>query len=469
MPINSFDDYYMSWRPERSALARPYYLCLANMMEDEIRSGRLPANTKMPPQRELADFLDLSLSTVTKAYKLCETRGLVHATVGSGTFVTPYATARTMVEEPSRFPGIDMGSVHPFYEHNARVVDVARAVVGMPGAERLFEYSDPLGSASQIAAGVDWMRSLGVDADASGTLIALGIQSALTLVLTTLFERGDRIAVDSYTYPNLIGLAKLLGLQLVPIAGDEEGMRADELDRICSIQEVKGMYIVPARNNPTNVRLSDVRRMDIASVIRKRNLIVLEDDNGAAVLGERLSPLSSYAPECCIYLAGLSKAVCSGLRIAYLSVPRQLMDSLQQGALFGYLKVPGLNAEIAAELIRTGAARDIADSKRVLAESRNDLFSQVFPGVRTVRDSYYQWVELPKGMSGALCEAEAAKRGANVLGAERFSVDRSAASNYVRVATSSPRSDEDLVEGLQILKSAVENQQASGCGAIAIV
>lgn len=466
MPINSFDDYHMSWRPERSALTRPYYLCLASMMEDEIRSGRLPANTKLPPQRELADFLDLNLSTVTKAYKLCETRGLVHATVGSGTYVTPHATARTMVEEPSRLPGIDMGSVHPFYEHNARVVDVARAVTGMPGAESLFEYSDPLGSASQIAAGVDWMRSLGVDADASGTLITLGVQSALTLVLTTLFERGDRIAVDGYTYPNLIGLAKLLGLQLVPIAGDGEGMRADELDRICSVQELKGMYIVPARNNPTNVQLSKARRAEIASVIRKRNLTVLEDDNGAAVLGKTLSPLFSYAPERCIYLAGLSKAVCSGLRIAYLAVPQHLADRLRQGALFGYLKVPGLNAEIAAELIRTGAARDIADGKRALAESRNELFSQMFPGTPAVLDSYYQWVELPKGMSGTLCEAEMARRGAIALGAERFSVDRNAASNYVRVATSSPRSDEDLVEGLQILRSVVENQQTSGCGVI---
>lgn len=81
----------MSWKPDRKELRYPIYYCLADMMERDIKSGRLPANTKMPPQRELADFLDLNLSTITKAYKLCEMRGLIHAVTGKGTFVVPSA------------------------------------------------------------------------------------------------------------------------------------------------------------------------------------------------------------------------------------------------------------------------------------------------------------------------------------------------------------------------------------------
>ena len=82
MPFNSFDDYPMSWRPGRAELYAPIYQSLADLLERDIRSGALPAGTKLPPQRELADFLDLNPSTVTKAYKLCEVRGLVHAVVG---------------------------------------------------------------------------------------------------------------------------------------------------------------------------------------------------------------------------------------------------------------------------------------------------------------------------------------------------------------------------------------------------
>ena len=82
MPFNSFDDYPMSWRPGRAELYAPIYQSLADLLEQDIHSGALPAGTKLPPQRELADFLDLNPSTVTKAYKLCEVRGLVHAVVG---------------------------------------------------------------------------------------------------------------------------------------------------------------------------------------------------------------------------------------------------------------------------------------------------------------------------------------------------------------------------------------------------
>ena len=70
MPINSFDDYPMTWRPERIHLHPPVYRALAAQLERDILSGRLPPHTKLPPQRELADFLDLNLSTVTRAFRL---------------------------------------------------------------------------------------------------------------------------------------------------------------------------------------------------------------------------------------------------------------------------------------------------------------------------------------------------------------------------------------------------------------
>ncbi|GAB2535230.1 hypothetical protein GCM10026983_03380 [Gracilibacillus alcaliphilus] len=45
------------------------------------------SGTKLPPQRELADYLDLNLSTISKAFKECGLKGLLSSSVGSGTFV----------------------------------------------------------------------------------------------------------------------------------------------------------------------------------------------------------------------------------------------------------------------------------------------------------------------------------------------------------------------------------------------
>lgn len=87
MPINSFDDYPISWRPALDKSGRCLYQRLAAQLEADIQMGVLKLGTKLLPQRGLADFLDVNVSTVTKALKQCAMKGLLSSTVGSGTFV----------------------------------------------------------------------------------------------------------------------------------------------------------------------------------------------------------------------------------------------------------------------------------------------------------------------------------------------------------------------------------------------
>lgn len=87
MPINSFENYPMSWKPSINKNERPIYQAIAGQLEEDILNGVLLPGTKLPPQRELADFLDLNLSTISKVFKVCELKGLLSAAVGSGTYV----------------------------------------------------------------------------------------------------------------------------------------------------------------------------------------------------------------------------------------------------------------------------------------------------------------------------------------------------------------------------------------------
>lgn len=61
MSVNSFENYPMSWKPKKEELTKPYYLSIAADLENDILTGKLPENTKLPSQRELADYLDLNL------------------------------------------------------------------------------------------------------------------------------------------------------------------------------------------------------------------------------------------------------------------------------------------------------------------------------------------------------------------------------------------------------------------------
>lgn len=81
MPVNSFENYPMNWKPDLTRMQPPLYKALAKQLEEDIRNGLLHPGDLLPPQRELADFLDLNLSTITKAFKLCSQKGLAFKSI----------------------------------------------------------------------------------------------------------------------------------------------------------------------------------------------------------------------------------------------------------------------------------------------------------------------------------------------------------------------------------------------------
>src|SRR5262245_47412167 len=76
-----------SWLPDLSEGSGPLYQRLAERIEESIADGTLPAGAKLPPQRDLAYDIGVTIGTVGRAYALVRERGLVSGEVGRGTFV----------------------------------------------------------------------------------------------------------------------------------------------------------------------------------------------------------------------------------------------------------------------------------------------------------------------------------------------------------------------------------------------
>ena len=76
MPVNSFEYYPMTWKPDKKRLQAPLYLSLATLLETDIAGGYLSAGTQLPPQRELADFLDINLSTLQERLRSVSEKAL---------------------------------------------------------------------------------------------------------------------------------------------------------------------------------------------------------------------------------------------------------------------------------------------------------------------------------------------------------------------------------------------------------
>src|SRR5687768_5408434 len=75
------------WSPRSLTTGKPFYLALADALEEDVDRGRLRPGTRLPPQRSLAKKLGVDFTTISRAYAEAQRRGLVAAHVGRGTFV----------------------------------------------------------------------------------------------------------------------------------------------------------------------------------------------------------------------------------------------------------------------------------------------------------------------------------------------------------------------------------------------
>ena len=461
MPINSFDAYPLTWKPDKISLTSPYYKSLAADLEHKIRTGLLKAGTKLPPQREIADYLDLNYTTITRAYTVCRQKGLIYGTTGKGTFVSPHAAENVTISSP---PGtyIEMGAINGFSEYSELVENATRAVIEKGYLRNLYEYSYPAGHPHQLAAGSRWLEQLGVHADIEHMTIMSGAQNALTVALISLFAPGSRIAVDEYTYANFIELAKLLHLILVPIEQDECGMIPQELQKQCRTNNIKGIYLIPSCANPTAVTIPFERRCELAAAIRKNNLILIEDDIASwlsAACGAVLPSLFDLLDRQSIYICGMTKSLCPGLRIAYISFGERFKKAILHGLINVNIKTSSLDAEIITELILNGDAYKIAARKRQWTKQNCHLYAEYFPMHagkavygKAIEPRYYQWLPLHGKKSGSEIENELLQRGVRVYHSRRFAAGRNASKNFLRISLCSAKSSRKLKQGLSILK-----------------
>lgn len=469
MPVNSFENYPMTWKISRQKLKPPIYLSIANALEEDIKAGVLAPNTKLPPQRELADYLDINLSTVTRAFKICEMKGLLYATVGRGTFVSSSAAVSNIVHDLQQDEYIDFSLIRPFYQYNEVVAEVARSIILRSNANMLFEYNTDKSDCRYNMAGQKWLKQFHMEVPLENVMTTSGTQNALVISLLSLFKAGDKIAIDLFSYPNFIGLANLLNIQLIAIENDECGMIPECLEMNCKMNVIKGIYLVPSCSNPTAITMPQSRREKIAAIIQEYNLILIEDDP-YAFLAPDLYPISCSVPDQFIYISGTSKALCAGLRVAFVAFSAKFKKFILRGMQNVNLKTPQLNLEIVTSMIESDIATQLISQRIQLSKERNRIYQKYFSIPQHCNPmSFFQWIPLPKGCNGYNFELQAKKFGLLLFCSERFTVGPPQEIAAVRISLCSVKNNADLETGLETLRSLISENNISEHTSIFIV
>lgn len=267
------------WTPQLTQ-GKPIYLAIADAMAGDIMAGKLNVGDKLPPHRDLAWRLKVTVGTVTRAYREAEIRGLLSGEVGRGSYVREITGTTALParrETTSQLADLSDAAPPPVYSEDE--FDAALAhVMREPSRLALLDYMPPEGHAHYRAMGAKWLARSGIEISEANVIVTSGAHLGVMACLSVLAQPGDAVMAESLNYASLGSLIFGLNLKPVPIAMNAAGLDLDDLERACKTGESKILYLVPTLQNPTTITMPRERRDAIVEIARRYNLTIVEDD-----------------------------------------------------------------------------------------------------------------------------------------------------------------------------------------------
>ncbi|MBT2404765.1 MULTISPECIES: aminotransferase class I/II-fold pyridoxal phosphate-dependent enzyme [unclassified Streptomyces] len=353
---------------------------IAASVEAGVGSGALAPGALLPPMRELAGVLGVNPNTVAAAYRTLRERGVIETDGRRGSRVRgrPASAPRDELRMAMP-PGVrNMASGNP----DVRLLpplDRALAVAAERYAQAPTLYGD-----DPVVPELARLARAGFDADGvpDGPMaVTSGALDGIERVLSGHLRPGDAIAIEDPGWGSVLDLAAALGLRVVPVAVDDEGPVAAEVER--ALREGARALVVTSRaQNPTGAAVSAGRAAELRAVLtRHPEALVVEDDHGHGIVDVPLHALGGVTRHWAL-ARSTAKAYGPDLRLAVLTGDAVTLDRVRGRQRLGPGWVSRLLQYAVVELW-TGDAVDRAAVARSYGERRDGLVAALLErGVR---------------------------------------------------------------------------------------
>ena len=395
------------------------YKAVVDRYAQAIRSGQLPAGSRLPTHRTLAAGERISLATATRVYRELEEMGLVSGETGRGTFVRDLSLppGHGVDQQVVAADVVDLNFNYPSLPDQGDALREALRQLAMAGdIDSHLRYQPHAGRLAERDIIARHLTCQHFAPDAENVLIVNGAQHGLAVTVMGLLRPGDVVAVDALTYSGFKVLAALYHLELAAIPCRPEGPDLQALHTLCQQRRVRAVYTMPTLHNPLGWVLNTGQRQALADLARQHDLLIIEDAAYARLVSRPPPPVVSYAPERTVYVTGFSKNIATGLRVGVVISPPRYRPEIERAIRATTWNTPTLISSLICAWIEDGTVARFEMQKRQDARQRQQVAREVLCGLPVVShpDSYFVW--LPLG------EESRADRLANALMERRISV-----------------------------------------------
>ncbi len=440
------------------------YKILVQAISSDIEQHKLADDQRLPPQRQVADALGISVQTVTNAYKELERQGLVRCEVGRGSFVSRRMSDRVasyILDAPERAL-VDLSTARIIHtpEHDRYWRETCAELANEVDQSWIRLCRPVAGFDAHRDAACHWLGRLGLPGLArEDVLITNGAAHGLFLALASLAGPDDLVLCEGMTDHGVIGNSQVLGFNLKGLDTDRDGIDPEHFEDICSNERVMALVCTPNLNNPTSALMPNSRRKEIASIARRFGVHIIEDDVYGPLLNQYEGPpISSYAPELSFYCTSMTKSVLTGLRIGFLKVPKRL--ALRTESILrvtSWMAAPML-AEVAARWIMDGRADTLIQLQRRLLETRQKLVADEMGDYLYCHrpHSLNAWLNVPAHWDVSSLVRTLRQQHIAVTSPEPFTVRGVAPARGIRLCIGAETSESELSQALKTMRMTFE-------------
>jgi DNA-binding transcriptional MocR family regulator len=311
-----------------------------------------------------------------------------------------------------------------------------------------------------------WIAERHGDLDPAQVMVANGSLEAGAMLFADLLGPGDRVVVEQPTYDRTLLLLQQLGVELVPVPLEADGLDLAALEAALAQGPIKLAHVIPNAHNPAGCTLSAEKRVRLVELAAAHGFWIFEDDpyRELPFEGEPLATmLSMDRADRVVHASSFSKTVSPGVRVGYLAGPAEEIAKLAKRANETYISPNMLAESIVLDLCRSGELdRNIEFVKGEL-KARCDalvaaLGEQLPEAEFVVPDGgYFLWLDLAEETDTPALLAEAKAHGVSFVAGPDFMID--GGRNSLRLSFA-PVPAEQAAEGVSRIAAALERLRA---------